>query len=207
MIETNSSAFTAIATNNFPERKLESTLTTFTKIEFDKNNLFFRSTPNKISYDKVKIKNTGTTCIYFKWQKYVKPFTIPDKKSEGIDRFFCHYSDSKLFPDEERTFTFSFFSEKNGVFSEDWILVTSPPIKTANLVIHLNGMCLELKDKYSDPIAVLDEGIERRSAKTMIHEMVLDLVSTIKETDPPLPDMNDPEVFKFYFLMHNKEYK
>jgi len=77
-------------------KQLESTETTFTKIEFDKFNLFFKSIPNKISYDKVKIKNIGTTCVYFKWQKYVKGFNLPDKKSDGIDRFFCHYVKIKL---------------------------------------------------------------------------------------------------------------
>ena len=73
------------------EIKYEENPQTFTKLEFDKMNLFFKSLPNKISYDKVKIKNTGTTCIYFKWHKYVKPFNLPEKKSDGIDRFFCHY--------------------------------------------------------------------------------------------------------------------
>ena len=72
-------------------KKLETTETTFSKLEFDKFNLFFRSIPNKISYDKVKIKNIGTTCIYFKWQKLARGFNLPDKKSDGIDRFFCHY--------------------------------------------------------------------------------------------------------------------
>lgn len=64
---------------------------TSTSIEFNKNNLFFKSTPYKISYDKVKLKNTGTTCIYFKWQKLMKSFNLPDKKPDGMERFICHY--------------------------------------------------------------------------------------------------------------------
>lgn len=70
---------------------LENTLTTFSKIEFNKYDLFFNSVPNQVCFDKVKIKNIGTTCIYFKWQKLNKPFNLSDKKSDGIDRFFCHY--------------------------------------------------------------------------------------------------------------------
>jgi hypothetical protein len=72
-------------------QKLEITTTTFTKLEFSKTNLFFKSLPNQISFDNLRIKNTGTTCIYFKWQKLIKPFNLPEKKSDGIDRFFCHY--------------------------------------------------------------------------------------------------------------------
>ena len=70
---------------------LEINQTTFSKLEFDKHDLFFRSFPNKINFDKVLIKNTGTTCIYFKWLKLNKAYNLPDKKSDGIDRFFCHY--------------------------------------------------------------------------------------------------------------------
>ena len=38
----------------------------------------------------------------------------------------------------------------------DWVLNPSPPIKNSNLIIHLNGMCLLLVDKYSEDISVQD---------------------------------------------------
>ena len=86
-------------------------------IEFDKHQLFFHSKPDVMAYDTVTIKNTGKTCIYYQWQKNSSSFQLEEKKSDGMDRFFCHYGDDKIYPDEEREFTFSFFSEKNGVFS------------------------------------------------------------------------------------------
>jgi len=61
------------------------------QLEFSTHNLFFRPIPNKISFDKIIIKNTGKTCIYFKWQKFNKPFNIHEKKNDGIEKFFCHY--------------------------------------------------------------------------------------------------------------------
>ena len=112
-----------------------------------------------------------------------------------------------MFPDEEKEFVFSFFSEKNGVFSEDLGLVTSPPIKSSNLIVHLNGMCLDIQDKYSQSINSLEADMEKIFNRTMIEEMVLDLVTTIKQSDPPLPDMSDPNIFRFYFMLNNKEYK
>ena len=78
-------------------------------IELDKHQLFFHSLPNQIAYDTVTIKNTGKTCIYFQWQKSSNSFQLEDKRSDGMDRFFCHYGDDKIYPDEEREFTFSFF--------------------------------------------------------------------------------------------------
>ena len=89
----------------------EDTNSTYSNIEFNKHELFFYSLPNIMAYDSVTIKNTGKTCVYYKWQKNNKPFILEEKKSDGMDRFYCHYTDSKIFPDEERKFTFSFFSD------------------------------------------------------------------------------------------------
>jgi hypothetical protein len=93
------------------------------------------------------------------------------------------------------------------MFSEDWILVTSPPIKNANLIIHLNGMCLHIEDNYSEHIYNLEQNLAANAAVTFIKEYILDLISTIKEDEPLLPDMEDISVFKFYFNLNNKDYK
>ena len=69
----------------------ENSFQTSKKLEFNKTNLFFRSEPYKIAYDSINVKNTGTTCIYFKWQKVIKPYNLQEKKYDGIDKFFCHY--------------------------------------------------------------------------------------------------------------------
>ena len=179
---------------------------TYSNIEFDKHDLFFPSLPNEVAFDTVTIKNTGKTCVYFKWQKNTKPFELQDKKSDGIDRFFCHYSDSKIFPDEEKSFTFSFFSEKNGLFSEDWILATTPPLKNCDLSLKLNGKVHLYIDKYSEGIKDLEKNIEKQSIITSINEFVLDTIETVKPEDPPLPDMTNEKIFKFYFEYFNKEY-
>ena len=179
---------------------------TYSNIEFNKHVLFFSSLPNKESFDEVQIKNTGKTCVYFKWQKNTKPYELQDKKSDGIDRFFCHYSDSKIFPDEEKKFTFSFFSEKNGLFCEDWILATTPPIKNCDLNLKLCGKVHLYIDKYSEGIKDLEKKIEKQSVITSINEFVLDTIQTVKPENPPLPDMKDEKIFKFYFEFYNKEY-
>ena len=104
-------------------------------------------------------------------------------------------------------FTFSFFSEKNGVFSEYWELKTEPELKDIDLTIHLNGMTLVLVDKFSNEIIKLDKAIEKKSEFTLLHEMVLDLIYNVKTPPPRRPNLDDINQFKFYFLSHNKEYK
>jgi hypothetical protein len=175
-------------------------------IEFDKHQLFFHSQPNVMAYDTVTIKNTGKTCIYYQWQKNSSSFQLEEKKSDGMDRFFCHYGDDKIYPDEEREFTFSFFSEKNGVFSEEWILVTTPPLRDCDLNIHLNGLVHKYEDFYSDNINNLDKKIMKNANNTKINEFVLDLIDTIKEQSPPKPNMFNDKIFSYYFQIYNKEY-
>ena len=179
---------------------------TYSNIEFNKHELFFYSLPNIMAYDSVTIKNTGKTCVYYKWQKNNKPFILEEKKSDGIDRFYCHYADSKIFPDEERKFTFSFFSEKNGVFSEEWFLATTPPLKNCDLHLHLSGLVHKYVDQYSDKVQELELKIEKSANKTNINEFVLDLVDSIREQIPPKPNMNNEKIFKFYFQYYNNEY-
>jgi hypothetical protein len=62
-------------------------------------------------------------------------------------------------------------------------------------------------DKYNESIKGLDNKLNKTCFKTQVHEYVLDLISKIKEDDPPLPNMEDEEVFKFHFELYNKDYK
>lgn len=68
-------------------------------------------------------------------------------------------------------------------------------------------MCLYTVDNYSQNILTLEKTIDKHSNKTFIKEMVVDLIAKIKPDSPPLPDMSDPKIFRFYFMMNNKEYK
>ena len=68
-------------------------------------------------------------------------------------------------------------------------------------------MTLVLVDKYTNDIVNLDKNISKRSESTYIHEMVLDLIQSIKTPPPRRPNLNDSNQFKFYFLTYNKEYK
>ena len=126
---------------------------------------------------------------------------LDEKKNDGIDRFYCHYTDSKIYPDEERKFTFSFFSEKNGVFSEEWFLATTPPLKHCDLHIHLSGVVHKYIDEYSEKVANFDADIEKEANRVNINEFVLDLVESIKATEPPIPNMQNENLFKFSFCI------
>ena len=192
--------------NNSPEEEFDNIAQTSCSIEFDKHQLFFHSLPNQIAYDTVTIKNTGKTCIYYQWIKTSNSFKLEDKRSDGMERFYCHYGDDKIYPDEEREFTFSFFSEKNGVFSEEWELETTPPLQNCDLGIHLNGLVHKYEDFYSDNINRLDKKMKDSERNTHINEFVLDLIDSIRETPSKKPNMFNQKIFAYYFKILNKEY-
>jgi hypothetical protein len=68
-------------------------------------------------------------------------------------------------------------------------------------------MCLLQVDHYSQRKEDLDKKIFKYNTKTLVGEIVFDLVRSIKEDEPLRPDMDDPNIFKFYFELYNKEYK
>jgi len=48
-----------------------------------------------------------------------------------------------MLPGEEKVFTFSFWSEKPGIYNEEWELITDPPLKDALPVVCISGNSLE----------------------------------------------------------------
>lgn len=97
----------------------------------------------EVNTDQVIIKNTGSTTISYEWRKVLRDDFIPSKKSDQIQRFFCHYPRSILKPGESKSFTFSFKSEKVGMFNEEWELMTEPALLHSLPVLSLSGVCTQ----------------------------------------------------------------
>ena len=92
------------------------------------------------------------------------------------------------------------------MFSEEWFLATTPPLKNCDLHIHLSGLVHKYVDKYSEKVGNFDAEIEKEAHRVNINELVLDLIETIKETEPPVPNMKNENMFKFYFKYYNTKY-
>jgi hypothetical protein len=74
----------------------------------------------------VVVKNIGSTTVTYEWKKNIRGDYISSKKSDFVQRFWCHYPRAILKPGESKIFTFSFASEKVGMFNEEWELWTEP---------------------------------------------------------------------------------
>ena len=113
------------------------------QLELSKAFLHMHTYVGKNEQDSLVVWNSGSSAVFYEWRKVKRPDYIMAKKSDGIQRFFCHYPRSVMLPGEEKVFTFSFWSVKPGVFNEEWELITDPPLNDALPVVALSGDALE----------------------------------------------------------------
>jgi len=93
-----------------------------------------------IAEDSVTVKNIGTTAITYEWKLSLRGDFVESKKSDFVQRFWCHYPRAIILPGEEKQFVFSFTSEKVGMYNEEWELWTEPLLKNQLPILSLSGM-------------------------------------------------------------------
>lgn len=130
---------------------------------------------------------------------------IEAKNSDGVQRFYCHYPRNKLLPGQEKVFTFSFRSTNLGIFNEEWELLTEPALLTPLPVLSMSGIAIEDETDLAE-LAALDAELETQDNNHMYEEILEDIVDAVKSPTPPLPNMEDPEVFKENFEANNSKY-
>lgn len=104
------------------------------------------------------------------------------KKSDFLQRFYCHYPRSILKPGESKTFTFSFRSAKVGMFNEEWELLTEPLLMNSLPMLSLTGISLQT-DQYADKRDQFWQQFETTFINRDARETVYDLVDRIKSPE------------------------
>jgi hypothetical protein len=79
-----------------------------------------------------------------------------------------------LKPGETKTFIFSFRSEKPGIFSEEWELLTEPQLLEPVPVLNLSGMAVK-EDEHVNGRQSLNERFE----KELVHQASGDIVQEV----------------------------
>ena len=151
------------------------------------------------------MKNCGTTAVTYEWKKIIRGDFISSKKSDGIQRFYCHYGRDFLKPGESRTFIFSFRSEIAGMFNEEWELLTEPQLIEAVPILNLSGMATK-QDEFIDKRAQLNDAFEVELAKKGEIE-ISDFMSTHGAMTPALPEESFGEKFEPIFVKSAKSVK
>lgn len=108
---------------------------------------------------------------------------------------FCVKPRNILKPGESKTFTFSFRSEKIGMFNEEWELLTEPLLMTSLPMLQLSGMALQ-EDQYADRRDQFWEQFDTNFVQRDARETVYQLVDRIKTPEQAVVDPKDDcEVF------------
>lgn len=175
------------------------------QIVFDKHFLCMKSVKDEISTDQVTISNAGTATIYYEWRKVERNDHIEAKNSDGIQRFFGITIRNKLLPKETKTFTFSFRSTKPGMFFEEWEILTEPSCLEPIQKLTLNGVSIEPETDL-DEIDRLDNEVFKINQTNFFNEIMLDILDGVRTPTPPLPNMEEPDVFSKEFEQINKKY-
>jgi hypothetical protein len=108
-----------------------------------------------------------------------------------------------LKPGECKIFTFSFRSEKPGMYFEEWELLTEPLLLSSLPLLNLSGMSTQSDSRVAERLKLESQFLHefKDSNALEIFEEVFDKV----ESPPkPLPDIRDQGTFKRLFEERNK---
>lgn len=111
-----------------------------------------------------------------------------------------------LRPGERKIFVFMFSSEKVGMFSENWDLLTDPQLSTPLPQLNLTGYSFEL-DGFVPHRYYLEEELRKSAVMHCAREVVSDVVRQVRTPTPPPPDLEDPTECQEQFESRNIEYE
>ena len=123
----------------------ESSLTPGMNLVSSATRLVFEVPLNQISTSVVTVHNRGTVAMYFEWVMDKKNNPLNTKASQdGTQRFFMNYRQGVILPGTAFDFPIVFKSTKNGIYTENWSLITSPELpEDQKLSITLQGVAVE----------------------------------------------------------------
>lgn len=109
-------------------------------------------------------------------------------------------------PGETKTFTFSFISDKVGMYNEEWELLTEPLLNNSLPMLSLSGIATQ-PDAYTEKRNrfwedFTDNFVQRDAAQT-----VDELIDRVKTPPKAEPNRRDPEIFAKMFEESNQDLK
>jgi len=112
---------------------------------FQTDRLVFFSVLNHVVSSILTIYNNGTTAIHFEWRKVKRDNDISKYTKEirdGIQKFYFYHTSGIILPGSAYDFPIMFKSDKSGIFTESWEMVTSPET-SCNKVIEFKGYAIQ----------------------------------------------------------------
>ncbi|ORX55358.1 hypothetical protein BCR36DRAFT_321391 [Piromyces finnis] len=132
---------------------------------FKTDRLVFFSVLNHVVSSILTIYNNGTTAIHFEWRKVQRNNDITKYTKEirdGIQKFYFYHTTGIILPGSAYDFPIMFKSDKSGIFTESWEMVTSPETPCSK-VIEFKGYAIQ-HDTMKFKRQELEKILEHRKA-------------------------------------------
>lgn len=95
--------------------------------------VLINSTIDECSTTRLTIRNTGSTCVYYSWQRESRENSLRTA-SDGVNRFFLDTTPGCVLPGGFVEVNVSFSSPNAGIFTEPWQLVCHPALPTVPMI-------------------------------------------------------------------------
>lgn len=137
--------------------------------------MLFDGVPGETVTVHLDLVNSGTTALYYSWERIPNPNPLGTSLHEGIQRFYFDTEGGKntyfssndiiiatlgvLLPGQFFSFPFMFKSAKAGIFSEKWLLCTGPLLAGGRpICIVLRGIAYQ-EDQHEEQRMNIDVSI------------------------------------------------
>ncbi|EGD72378.1 hypothetical protein PTSG_00398 [Salpingoeca rosetta] len=149
--------------------------------------VLFKTVPGQRAGQIVRLKNTGPTAIYFRWQRVERDNALGRREDEA-KRFFLDIEPDTILPGAHRDMHLRFQSASSGVFSEDWQLIMTPCAVDVFPTLSLCGVT-ESTDNFERDALPFKRECEQRQVETMIRRLLSHIITNLAPRPrPPTPE-------------------
>ena len=146
----------------------------------------------------------GTTAVFYEWERQQADEVAVDSRKQANQRFFCIETSGMLLPGKSKDFSFTFASDRAGMYSEKWKLKTTPSNVIEGdgaMVCELTGIASRL-DESIPARERINARLERRKLETSVRDILRDVVRDVKT--PPIvytaKELEDMAMKAFFVL-------
>ncbi|PRP78062.1 hypothetical protein PROFUN_14036 [Planoprotostelium fungivorum] len=128
---------------------------------FDRNDIFMEVELNRLKKERVVLKNTGTTAVYYSWNQIEKEsfFSIP---KDDIRRFYFDQHNGVILPGQE-------------IYNQSWRLTTRPTLTNMNeLIINVKAVAIR-RDEFTAERESLEQRLAQREIVAGVQSIIEDV--------------------------------
>jgi hypothetical protein len=111
-------------------------------LDFESRRVLLECTLGKLATSTIEARNSGSTALYYTWNKIAKP-NVLGKKEDGVQRLWFAAKPGVVLPGRTISLAFNFLSEIPGQWTQEWELTTQPPLPGGAVRVRAKGVAIK----------------------------------------------------------------